>query len=189
MQTWLGAQGYPPDWDAPVWDGDLAVHLGPAGAGWVWITLSAAARAQSAKLRCSNVYDPFENVLAWLEALARGEFPPVLVIDEEGIVKRLWVRPVAPGDARIEFRVSGDLYQPDARDPQDHAFLLLRTTHRQLVRAWTERLLAWLEDVYDPAEWSMDWYSEEATDELRQKMDMRNLFPARLRAVLRLVGG
>ena len=85
--------------------------------------------------------------------------------------------------------MSGDLYQPDARDPQDHAFLLLRTTRRQLVRAWTERLLAWLDDVYDPAEWSMDWYSEEATDELRQKMDMRNSFPARLRVVLRLVGG
>ena len=77
----------PPD-QAPVRVDDVRFHFGLPEAGWVDFTVEAAEQRQEFHL--SNVFEPFDDMVKWLELLVAGG-EPRLIIDEEGSHKELHV--------------------------------------------------------------------------------------------------
>ena len=182
------AEGYPDDWESCcLWDRPLSVHLGYAQYGWVALSLLGAGVWAKAVVRLSNVYDPFDNLLAWLHSVADGALPAVLTINEEGNSQRLEVRRYtgryAP-DSDIEFRVTA-LDWDGLELPSEPYQMLLRTTRVQLLDEFTRRLSAWLQHDYVADDWyHLDQDQFETSTEfaealkqvdLRQRLDMAGL--------------
>ena len=151
------AEGYPEDWEScGLWDRPLSVHLGYAQYGWVALSLLGAGVWAKAVVRLSNVYDPFDNLLAWLHSVADGALPAVLTINEEGSRQRLEVRSYTgryAADSDIEFRVT-ELDGGGLDLPGTPCRMLLRTTRAQLLQEFTHRLAAWLQHDYVADDWS-----------------------------------
>ena len=182
------ADGYPDDWEScGLWDRPLSVHLGYAQYGWVALSLLGGGVWTKAIVSLSNVYDPFDNLLAWLYSVADGALPAVLVINEEGSRQRLEVRRYtgryAP-DSDVEFRVT-ELDWDGLELPGEPYRMLLRTTRVQLLDEFTRRLSAWLQLDYVADDWyPMDPNQFETSTEfaealkqvdLRQRLDMAGL--------------
>ena len=133
------------------------------------------------------MYDPFDNLLAWLYCVADGALPAVLTINEEGSRQRLEVRRYtgryAP-DSDVEFRVT-ELDWDGLELPGEPYRMLLRTTRVQLLDEFTRRLSAWLQLDYVADDWyPMDPNQFETSTEfaealkqvdLRQRLDMAAL--------------
>lgn len=182
------ADGYPEDWEScGLWDRPLSVHLGYAQYGWVALSLLGGGVWTKAIVSLSYVYDPFDNLLAWLYCVADGALPAVLTINEEGSRQRLEVRRYtgryAP-DSDIEFRVTE--LDWDGRELPGTSFrMLLRTTRVQLLDEFTRRLSAWLQHDYVTDDWyhldqdQFETWAEfaEALErvDLRQRLDMSGL--------------
>ncbi len=183
----LTPQGYPEDWDNVMWDGKLAVQWSYARFGWVGLSLLGAGASTVAVLRLSEVFDPFNELVRWLEAIADDALPATLTINEESCCKRLEVRRYAGRQAAysdIEFRVT-DLDWDAMELPDPECRLLLRTTRVQLLDEFTRRLSAWLQHDYEPDGWwriNEDDYDDPATlaedrkrADLRQRLDLTGL--------------
>ena len=182
------AEAYPDDWEAScLWDRPLSVHFGYAQYGWVSLSLLGGGRRGTAVVRCSDVFDPFDNLLAWLHSVADDVLPAVLTIDEEGACQRLEVRRYTgryASDSDIEFRVT-ELDWDGLELPGTSFRMLLRTTRVQLLDEFTRRLSAWLQLDYVADDWyPMDPNQFETSTEfaealkqvdLRQRLDMAAL--------------
>lgn len=81
----------------PSWCGELATAFGKPHAGWITWVLGAP--GQSAVVSCSQVFDPFPDLLRFLEGVADGGFPR-LSIDEEGHVAQFHALPAAIPEGR-----------------------------------------------------------------------------------------
>ncbi len=65
----------------PVAVESLEVRYSPPEVGWLLVSI--VANGKEAQFEASELYDPFPDLIAWLEAIAEGEFPRFL-IDQEG---------------------------------------------------------------------------------------------------------
>jgi hypothetical protein len=132
------------------------VHFGYAQYGWVALSLLGGGVWTKAVVSLSHVYDPFDDLLAWLHSVADGALPAVLTINEEGSRQRLEVRSYTgryAADSDIEFRVT-ELDGGGLDLPGTPCRMLLRTTRAQLLQEFTHRLAAWLQHDYVADDWS-----------------------------------
>jgi hypothetical protein len=77
----LDAEVQGPQWNR---DGELTVCFGKPKHGWIAMVLLHNGGVQHHVSSCSDVYDPFRDLVAWLEAVANDSFPAVVEINEEG---------------------------------------------------------------------------------------------------------
>lgn len=175
------SHGYPVDWETTfMWHDKLSVHFGYPSHGWTLLSLLGAFNG-SVVIHLSDVFDPFVGMVNWLKAIDAGQLPATLRINEDGSHKELVVKPYAGRFADlsdIEFRVTGDAWNPDQRRAEIACYYLGRGTRSQLLGEFCRRLEAWLREDYYPPDWDDrggDWW-DEAEDgprpDLRRNLDM-----------------
>lgn len=175
----LGTCEYPEDWETSFLGiGKISIHFGYASSGWILLSVIAGCN-QSLTLHLSYVYDPFSEMVDWLNMLADGDLPAILDIDEEGIQKRLIVRSYEgrySESADVEFRIAGDYWDDDAKEYKKGTHLLVRTKRLQLLSEFTRRLDQWLNEDYEPKEWDRYGLDEGAHPDIDlRKLDIKGL--------------
>ncbi|MBA4793648.1 MAG: hypothetical protein H2041_08285 [Phenylobacterium sp.] len=129
---------------------DLEVpHIG-------WLPVTIAAGAQTVSFSASTVFDPFPSLTSWLDAVAAGRAPRLL-IDTEGVVVSFHI--FEPQGATVRFVVTNDA---EADDTIDLDIRIERTT---LVRAIYTRLVAFWESPELAAAWRSEWRYDDEPDE------------------------
>ncbi len=66
-----------------------------------WIDFTIAVGRQTAKISASNLWDPFPDMICWLERIAAGRRHSLFAIDEEGVTAQF----VATAEARDSLRL------------------------------------------------------------------------------------
>lgn len=179
-------------WDSWMWEGDLSVCFSQASDGWVLMALLSTAYNQHHVAHCSNVFDPFWDLVDWLDAIADDRLPASIKIDEEGVFTRLTVLPYR-GDW-LEFRAdrpSGWVEVSPGewgREPEHAAerLILCRVRKYQLLAEFHRRLRDFIERDYSPRAWHASyWYDyEHGNEPYVRTTDLRWLDLRRLAAWL-----
>jgi|AntRauTorcE11898_2_1112593.scaffolds.fasta_scaffold37234_3 hypothetical protein len=84
--------------------GKLTVAFSYPSAGWVLMAMLVTDRNQHLVVSCSDVFEPFNDLVKWLHELADGNLPAEFEIDEEGRIKRFVVEQ-ARSEEEVEFRI------------------------------------------------------------------------------------
>lgn len=110
----------------------VTLALDPPELGWLDATLSAA--EQTVTISVSFVFDPFPDMVAWLEAIAAGGHPR-LVIDLEGKYVGLHVWPAQDGCVRfaVERMDETDRWSLDVTVPRHR---LVADVYAALIAFW-----------------------------------------------------
>lgn len=163
--------------------GHLEVRLSPPEDGWIMMDIHIGPSNPPLEIALSFYADPFDNLLAWLQAIAKNQLPATLSINEEGNFKHLSVRadPTAANNAdEIELRIED---QNDCSEPTPPCVLcypLARLSRLQLLTAFEQELSRWLQTDYQIRPWLMLY----ADAPLRPEYDLRNMDWAGLRKLI-----
>ena len=148
---------YPESWEETcMWDGELSVHFGYASDGWVLMSLLTTAYLGHVVVHCSDAYDPFWDLVDWLEKIAKDDLPASFIIDEEGMTKKLIASAYVgfSSFSDMEFRVVENSWNSDTEKWEDSRQFLCRCTRVQLVHEFALRLKTWLRNDYDKSHWN-----------------------------------
>lgn len=109
-----------------------------------WAHLTIALGDAECRIRLSDVFPPFENILSWTRAVARGDLPMQVDIDEEGTEKSLIVLDLYSAD-RVLFAVK-DRWNSDL-------FLEAVVSRTDLVTQFRNGLREFFLHEFDPEHW------------------------------------
>lgn len=132
---------------------DLVFELGPPNIGWMAVTLQAA--GQVSTFEVSTVFDPFQALTPWLEAIASGQLARLL-INIEGVNMGLHV--VEPVGDTVRFVVTNDaeevlIHEIDVRISRA---ALVRGIYLPFVETWESEALA--------RSWRREWRYDDDDD-------------------------
>lgn len=182
----FGSKDYPDDWESScLWNGKISVHLGYPEHGWISLSLLSTAYNGHLVVHCSDVYDPFWNLIDWLKAIAENRLPASLKIDEEGEYKEFIVRPYNGRYleyADIEFRIIGSFWDDNTKEEKEGCYFLSRAMRVQFLEQFTRRLEQWLREDYDLEGWNSTWREDDPTNPFT---NLRNLDIAGLKEIIK----
>ncbi len=121
----------------------VSFRLQMAGQGWIFLEVGIAEERFTVYL--SQHYDPLPSLLMWGEALAAGNVPLQVEIDEEGVVKHLTVLTTDVPD-RVLFRVA----QCESAVIRLEGIVSLRA----LVHAFREEIKRFFQDDFVCEQWN-----------------------------------
>ena len=139
---------FPPETHS--WAGKVTIGFSYPYHGWIQFVVTATTYVQNVIVKLSNVFDPFPELIRWLETIAEGNLPNEFVIDEEGVEKIFRAIPVN-GDEFI-FEIVELLYGED-KSEEEPIFLYVQVTRKQFLSEFLKRWDDFLENQYDPAQW------------------------------------
>jgi hypothetical protein len=159
---------YPESWEETcMWDGELSVHFGYASDGWVLMSLLTTAYLGHEVVHCSDVYDPFWDLVDWLDKIAKNDLPASITIDEEGVTKDLIASEYSGRFSRfsdLEFRIVQNSWSPDTEQWEKSRRFLCRCKRVQLVHEFASRLKRWLRYDYDKSHWNRSIQEDDPTN-------------------------
>lgn len=132
----------------------LSLNLEIPHIGWLPVTIAAG--GHSVTFSASTVFDPFPSLTRWLEAVAAGRAPRLL-IDTEGVVVSFHI--FEPQGDTVRFVITNDAEADDTID------LDIRIDRTTLVRAIYTRLVAFWESPEFAAAWRSEWRYDDEPDE------------------------
>ncbi len=164
--------------ELPTWTSKITVAFSYPSAGWVLMALLVTDYNQNLVVYCSDVFEPFTDLMNWLHKLANGKLPANFEIDEEGIVKQFIVEQAESQEDTVEFRVEGYRWDPQKQKSEFSHFIRCKLDHSQMLREFTRRLQEWLDNEYDPLKFG--YRNERDLEEgygfdLRQDIDIEKL--------------
>ena len=172
----LNPSNYPGDWEETCeWDGKLSVHFGYPSYGWVLLSLLSTAYNEHLVIYLSDAFDPFWDLIDWLNQIADGNLPATFTIDEEGQCKELIVKNYSGRFDKysdIEFRINGDRWNEAKGTTENVCYFLSRLNRSQFLNEFTLRLDRWLREDYDPNGWQIGLREDEPQNPYA---DLRNL--------------
>jgi len=122
----------------------VAVHFLSCEVGWIKFCVKAG--TQSVNIHASDVFDPFPDLLAWLEAVAVNVQECAFIIDEEGYELEFRIKRIEEDDV---FTISG-WGEPGAK----RDYLSASVDRLQLVRAFYDGIRQFsISPTYVPSEW------------------------------------
>jgi hypothetical protein len=137
-------------------------------------------------VNCSAVFDPFQDMVKWLNDIAQNKSPASLEIDEEGIFTTLSI--IHLDDTWLEFRVHRQV--PESLGVGACAadrLILCRVRKYQLLSEFYRRLQDFLQHDYRPRCWDSSGWQEFLFNErtLNEVQDLNGLDLAKLDEWLR----
>ncbi len=178
---------YPEGWESNTWEGRVTVAFSHPRYGWIDMVILCDAGTNLCRVRLSDVFDPFPDMLDWLCNIARGNLPALLTIDEEGQLKHLLARALPEFKETghdVELRIIGDGYDELKQCPTLESFFLTRINRRQFLREYHRCLKSWLENVYDDSQWHIRASEEDCDGPPHPLENLRNLDLERLASLL-----
>ena len=88
----------------------LKVHIAPPDFGWLNMTLQTI--NEEVFITTSAVYDPYPEMLVWLESIANGNDASLSINDES---ENFYLKAAALGDTQVYFSVSVQLPLPQQK--------------------------------------------------------------------------
>lgn len=182
-RRWCGSQ----EWSSYQRDGELTVCFSKTSAGWILMTLMSTAALENHVVYCSDLYDPFPDLVDWLNYITESRYPDSVTIDEEGIDTRLSVFPHDP--SRIVLWVERPPVDDDPRPiPEQNTIrygdrlILCRVDKCLFIAEWYRRLKDFMSHDFSREHWSAHDWSEYVNDQepYRRWMDLRRLDLSRL---------
>ena len=85
------------------WEGHISVSLGDPHAGWILLWVSVTVFNQAVTIHTSEAYDPYPDIVQWLEKIVSGDLPCFVEIEEEGMSKTL--RAVSTDHNMLDFQI------------------------------------------------------------------------------------
>ena len=157
-------KSFPPE--SHSWAGKVTFSFSYPHSGWLQWAITCTAYVQNVVIACSNVFDPFPGLFKWLEAIAAGQLPAEIIIDEEGHGKVLRASPLN----NYEFIFEILLWDWNKNSAEERPIFLYAQVNRvqfvaEFVRQWDD----FIANRYAPEEWV-----PHGSDDLR-KLDMAKL--------------
>lgn len=121
-----------------------------------WLPVAIEAGAQRASFTASTVFDPFPSLTRWLEAVAEGRGPRLL-IDTEGVIVSFHI--FQPQGDTVRFVITNDAEADDTID------LDVRIDRATLVRAIYRPFVAFWESDALAQAWRSHWRYDDDPDE------------------------
>jgi hypothetical protein len=164
--------------ELPTSTSKIKVAFSYPSAGWVLMALLVTNYNQNLVVHCSDVFEPFTDLVNWLHKLADGNLPANFEIDEEGIVKHFVVEQAESQEDTVEFRVEGDRWDQQKQDYEFSHFIRCKLRRSQILGEFTRRLQEWLAHEYDPFKFGNRNERDLEEDygfDLRQDIDIEKL--------------
>ena len=139
----------------------VGVKLEMIGYGWVYLHISLGEK--TAEIHLSDVFDPFPELLDWLQAVATGDFPAEFDINEEGTFKTLVVH--AFERDRLLFAVLGTFSETELVAGVVDRNALVAEFRRELNGFFRNR------EQFIPSEWVITREEEKQEDENHLYLD------------------
>lgn len=124
----------------------VSFELSPARHGWIGMTVRAG--GEVAEIACSQVYDPFPDLVEWLTRATCG-LCGCCEVDEEGTTAILRLD-LEPGALRARLRI----YSPDEHGGVEASRLDVPVDVVQLAKAWVDAFVPYVAS-YDPEHWTL----------------------------------
>lgn len=116
-----------------------------------WTTLKLRFDKDEASIRCSHVYDPFPEMIKWLEIISQGQ-PSRILINEEGCHTGISAYPAGQKHVRVVIH----RYWEDLTVPIDHVVqikTLVNNIYTEILKFVADKSLLY-------KKWAWDWRDE-----------------------------
>jgi hypothetical protein len=175
-------------WQSTGWLGAVRVFLGRPSTGFATLKLRLSALDQRLDVALSDVYPPFDDLLAWLNGLADGALPAALDINEEWRTVRLQALATHAGSDEVALLV-WHRYALPLEEGSHRLLLACRCSRVGLALAFARPMRLWLQQRnLGRSRFSLDRSADlsprESRRYIREHLDMAPLF-AKLRALRR----
>ena len=137
----------PPDQHS--WAGNVSLSFGYPHHGWIQFAVTCTAYVQGLVVDVSGVFDPFPDMVRWLEDIVEGKLPSEFHIDEEGYGKVFRATPV-DGDEFL-FEIAEWLWDKKAGEEPLYLYARVSKAHflSEFLRRWDELI----NEKFDPDHW------------------------------------
>ena len=140
--------------DHPGWEGLVTVCFAYPSSGWILFWIAATSYNQDITIHCSFAFDPFFELVHWLEEIVQDHLPCACTIDEEGNYRTLRVDRLA--DDLLDFQIyAGDL--DDWESEETPILLRTKVAKRQLVGEMVKKLTMFAAEYDQPDQWYAVW--------------------------------
>ena len=160
----------------------LSVFFLDCKAGWVYLVLNDGVSSRVVNL--SDVFDPFEDFIAWMETIAGSAASARWVVDEEGHEETLHFE-ADPTDGCFGTLTLTGSYQPENKHLQ------ARVSRRQLVDAFYNGFKQLIESpLYNPPDWEGATFASAFLDicgDRYSRLDIERFVRERNTAVLEML--
>lgn len=128
---------------------DLRFHLEMSEHGWADLYFDYQGKYYTISL--SEVFDPFENLVHWIDDIAQNRLPAMIKIDEEAQLTELSANLIANDD--IQFAIKDAIY--------GEQYFAITINRQALVRAFQIEIKRFFNQDFDPTHWDKRGYDEE----------------------------
>jgi hypothetical protein len=139
-------------------DKKIQVSFIDEGHGWILMKLELPEKTISVNL--SNVFDPFPDLLRWMEDICKDCLPALLIIDEEGYGKK-FIADRLPKDAKVSVLLRVYEWRKSNRDKLDKLLVKSEISKYIFVKSVLNRLQSFCEKKRD-----LPWRSDYSLYEL-----------------------
>ena len=136
-------------YEDPRWQGKITTCFSYQSSGWALLWISTTAAFQNISIHLSYAFDPYGDLVRWLEAICSDQPTNQFSINEEGTF--ITLRFTRLGPDLLDFQVhegDGDIEYED----QD-ILLRCRVSAKQLVQEFVSKLDLFLRNYSDRKEW------------------------------------
>lgn len=124
------------------WTGKITFCFSYAQIGWVLLWISTTSYLQHITIHLSDVFDPFPDLIRWIEAIAESRLPSEIEIDEEGVIKQLYAN-----------HAGNNLVDIQIKDDDGKIIFRCRCDRRQLVNEFVNKFELFREQYFETKDW------------------------------------
>lgn len=133
------------------WAGKVTLSLGYPHSGWIQMAITCTAYVQGVIVDVSAVFEPFPDMIRWLEDISTGNLPSEFIIDEEGYGKTFRAQPV--NDEEFLLTISPMFWHPREGETEEPLFMYVVASKKQIVSEFLKRWDDFVENQYDRSHW------------------------------------
>lgn len=115
-----------------------------------WVSMALMTNTKCAVVVCSDVFDPFTDLVKWLAEIKGGTLPAQVEVNEECPIVTLTALPSEAGIEFMELTVVSDGDYGWTENPIPQEFLRATFERAQFVDEFAFRFEQWLATDYDP---------------------------------------
>ncbi len=131
------------------WAGKVTVSFGYPENGWIHMSVTCSAYVQGVFVALSAVFDPFPEMIKWLEDIAVGKPPAEFYINEEGQGKVFRASPI--NDEEFVFEIAEWL--GTRKVEEEPLYLYVRVSRQQFLSEFLRRWDELVNEQFDPDHW------------------------------------
>jgi hypothetical protein len=164
MRTNDFLKSFPPDEHS--WEGKVTIGFSYPKHGWIQMPVTCSAYVQGLIVKLSAVFDPFPEMIRWLEDIAAAKLPTEFIIDEEGLEKIFRASPI---DQEVFLFQIANLEYEGHKSEEEPLFMYVKVSKDQFLSEFLRRWDELIEEKYDPEHWK------------ESNIDLRKLDVAKIR--------